>query len=161
MITAEELREMLDYDPATGVFTWRAGRNNQVKEGQKAGSLDNKLYVRIWLNGRGYRAHRLAWLYVYGVWPLTEIDHINCIRGDNRIINLRAATSLGNNANRQKKKNCSCVCKGVYKYRTKFRAQIRIGGKKTYIGTYSTEKEAHAAYVAAAEKEFGAFARAE
>ena len=160
MLTAEELRELLAYDLATGVFTWRRDVHH-VKTGQKAGGKNLEGYWVITVNRRGYRAHRLAWLHVYGVWPRAEIDHINSVRDDNRIANLREATRAENNRNRKKQHNGRCSLKGIYLAKGRFRAQIRAHGKTTHIGYYDTEEEAHAAYVAAAEKEFGAFARAE
>jgi len=160
MLTDQRLREVLAYDLTTGVFTWRRGIH-QVKAGQKAGAKNFDGYLIITVNRRGYRAHRLAWLYVYGEWPRSELDHINGVRDDNRIANLREATRAENNRNRKKQRNGCCALKGIYLVKGRFRAQIRVRGKTTHIGYYATEKEAHAAYKAAAEKEFGAFARAE
>jgi hypothetical protein len=161
MLTAEELREQLDYDPETGVFTRRVTRSSRVKIGDVAGWPDKDGYVRVRVLSRVRAAHRLAWLHVYGVWPPNEIDHINGMRGDNRIANLREATHAENSRNRKKLRNGRCALKGVYIKGARFCAKIKKHGKHTHVGCYDTEEEAHAAYVAAAEKEFGAFARAE
>ena len=160
MITAEELREQLDYDPKTGVFTRRASNNFARKIGDVAGYYTDLGYRRIEIKYRSYAAHRLAWLHVYGVWPRAEIDHINSVRDDNRIANLREATRAENNRNAKTRRNKRCA-KGVDMRRGRFRARILAQGKSIHLGYYATEEEAHAAYVAAAEKEFGAFARAE
>ena len=161
MLTAEELREQLDYDPETGVFTWRVAKSNRVKVGGIAGSYDRDGYIRIQVRGRLCGAHRLAWLYVHGAWPLEQIDHINGVRDDNRIANLRDATNTDNCRNAKKRRDTRCALKGVYMEGKRFCASICVRGKNIRLGLYDTEEEAHAAYVAAAEKEFGAFARAE
>jgi hypothetical protein len=161
MLTAEELREQLDYDPLTGVFMRQVSNSNRIKRGDVAGTRTDRGYrtIRL-LNGR-YMAHRLAWLYVYGDWPAKCVDHINGVRDDNRIANLREATFVENGRNMKKRPQTRCKLKGVSVINNRFRAQIGIRRKVIYLGIYDTEEEAHAAYVAAAEKEFGAFARAE
>ena len=162
MIHESTLRNFIYYDLATGDFFWR--KNHYcAKMGQLAGHRRKDGYLIITINGRGYRAHRLAWLYVYGEDPKGEIDHVNGDPTDNRIVNLRIATRSQNVANTRKKNYSGNKLKGVTPTRNgvKYKAQIRINGKNTYLGTYSNEEEAHAAYKAAAEKEFGAFARAE
>ena len=161
MITAEELREQLNYDPETGVFTRRVRSSTRIRIGDVAGWSDKQGYVRIRVLTRIRAAHRLAWLHVHGVWPPNEIDHINGMRGDNRISNLREATHAENCRNRKKPRTGRCALKGVYMKRGRFCAKIKMNGKQTHIGYYDTEKDAHDAYMAAAEKEFGAFARAE
>ena len=160
MLTDAKLRELLAYDLATGVFTWRC-QVGRAKAGQKAGVKRSDGYWVIKINRRLYRAHRLAWLYVYGEWPRNELDHINGIRDDNHIANLRDATRVENGRNRKKRRDARCALKGVSVQNKRFRAQIKLAGKTIHIGYYDTEEEAHAAYMAAAEKEFGAFARAE
>jgi hypothetical protein len=87
-LTAERLRERLHYDAETGVFTRRVG-SGHAHAGDMAGSVHSTGYVRIGIDGGKYTAHCLAWLYVHGVWPSDQIDHINRNRSDNRIANLR------------------------------------------------------------------------
>lgn len=161
MLTAEELREQLDYDPLTGVFTRRVTMSNRIKIGDVAGSLSDEGYLRFRVGNKIYSAHRLAWLYVYGVWPTKDIDHVNGARNDNRIANLREATRAENVQNAKKRRGAHCRLKGVHMRKHRFCAQIKARGKQIFLGVYDTEEEAHAAYMAAAEKEFGAFARAE
>ena len=87
-LTAERLRERLHYDAETGVFTRRVGSSN-ARSGDVAGSVHSTGYVRIGIDGWKYTAHHLAWLYVHGVWPSDQIEHISRKRSDNRIANLR------------------------------------------------------------------------
>ena len=96
-MTAGRLRALLHYDPAAGVFRWRE-RPFLWRAGDVAGSITTHGYRGIWLEGRNYRAHRLAWLYMAGDWPKNLIDHINGVRDDNRFCNLRPATHAENAA---------------------------------------------------------------
>jgi len=89
MLTTDRLRELLDYDTETGLFRWKTPTNNRITVGSLAGQNHPKGYTRIGVDGAKYLAHRLAWLYVHGVWPINQIDHINRMKTDNRINNLR------------------------------------------------------------------------
>lgn len=156
-ITAERLQELLDYDPETGFFTW--------KKGPRAGSIAGYWrtcdgYNSIMLYKKNYLGHRLAWLYVYGSMPEQEIDHINGIRADNRLVNLRKATRAENAANCRKRSSISKL-KGAFwqKDRNNFMAKIEVNDRQIYLGRFPTAEEAHAAYCAAAKKYFGEFAR--
>lgn len=91
-LTLERVKELLNYDPETGLFSWNAKRGRCAKLAV-AGSWNSYGYRRITVDGRGYPAHRLAWLHVHGRWPQGEIDHINGIKHDNRLANLCEATS--------------------------------------------------------------------
>jgi hypothetical protein len=93
MVDAKRLRELLFYDPKTGIFTWKVDRNNRIKKGSVAGTQSGDGYVNIFVDRKNYRAHRLAWLYMYNEQPPAIIDHINGVRDDNRIENLREATN--------------------------------------------------------------------
>ena len=162
MLTDQKLREMLSYDMTTGVFIWRQNVR-RAKAGQEAGVKRPDGYLIITFNQRSYRAHRLAWFYVYGEWPRGELDHINCDPSDNRISNLRVATRAQNVANTRRKCSSGNMLKGVTPARdgVRYKAQIRVNGKNTYLGTYDSELTAHRAYCEAAKKEFGAFFRSE
>ena len=131
--------ELLHYDPETGIFLRRARTSNRIKIGDKAGSKDKAGYLCIRLNGITYKAHRLAWLYVYGEWPRKEIDHINGRRDDNRIANLRDVSKSVNQQNRG-------YVRGYSRDRNRWKAQIRCDGKWMHLGCFGTEAEAHAAY---------------
>jgi len=100
MISADEAKEVLKYNPETGFLYWRADRGENIKAGDMAGRLNKALrYIIIYINSKPYYAHRLAWLMHYGKWPAEQIDHINHSRSDNRIKNLREASNQENNKN--------------------------------------------------------------
>lgn len=154
-VTAERLRELLDYNPATGIFKWRLTCATRRK-GLVAGSRHRGWYWVIRVDKRGYLAHRLAWLYVNGRWPVDQIDHVNGIRFDNRIVNLREATSSQNRQNRKPK---VAGLRGIQKSYKKWRARINVNGKCLWLGSFSTQEAAASAYREAAIKHFGKFAR--
>ena len=159
LITAEQLRATLKYDAGSGVFFWVNSRRG-VSAGQRAGADGGQGYIEIRIDGKKYRAHRLAWLYVYGVWP-QEIDHINMDKADNRLNNLRIATHSQNMANRRKMPLNKTGFKGVSQNGSGWRAVIKKNRKFIHIGTYQTPEEAHAAYKTTALKIFGEYARCE
>lgn len=102
MITQKELKEILHYDPETGIWTWLVSNSKRVRVGDKAGYLcTHNGYWRIKINGKRYRSNRLAFLYMTGKWP-NVADHENRIRNDNRWKNLRDLDSSGNNKNKEK-----------------------------------------------------------
>lgn len=165
MITQEYLRELLDHNHDTGIFTWnprplylfsskRAFSTWNARYSMKiAGSIracDG--YVNITIDNKHYFAHRLAWLYVNGIMPTYEIDHINGVKHDNRIVNLREVTSSGNKQNRLRcSKNSLTGMLGVHfhKQMNKFTSSIFYNGKANHLGTFSTKEDAHQAYVKA------------
>lgn len=151
-ITAEQLRELLVYDPETGRFTWRVALPGQ-KAGSPAGCLDSYGYVVIRINGANRKAHRLAWLHTYGTLPDGQVDHINRERADNRIANLRSATVQENQHNQSDaRRGNKAGLLGVSPKRGKWRAQIKVDGKKLHIGTFDTPEAAHEAYLEAKRK---------
>jgi len=144
----EKVKELLDYDPETGVFVWRIARSKK-KAGMHAGAVNKEGYERIRIDRKYYLSHRLAWFYTNGLWPLSTIDHINTIRSDNRIANLRVATHAQNLQNRSGPTSASSTkLLGVswHKASKKWIAQICLDQKKIYLGTYETQKEASEAY---------------
>lgn len=158
---AREVRRELQYCPETGLFTRKVSRGSG-RAGAVAGTDDGKGYLKIQVLGRRYRAHRLAWLYVYGHLPDGEIDHINGNKSDNRIANLRVATPQENSRNRPTRIDNAIGLKGVSFHRAtgKYRAKISHGGREHSLGLYESPESAHAAYVRAANENFGEFARA-
>ena len=157
MLTAARLRELLHYDPETGVFTWRVNRGNKPTAGMKAGRRLQSGHLQITIDWQTHAATRIAWLYMTGDWPVAMVDHKNRVASDYRWSNLRAATRLQNQANARVRKDSRSGVKGVSAVRQKFRAKIRAGGKKIHLGYFDTPEDAHAAYVAKAKELFGEF----
>ena len=147
-LTAARLRELLSYDENTGIFIWQVS-TGRVKPGTVAGN-PNHGHVRLQIDGSEYWAHRLAWLYVYGVWPTQQIDHINGIRSDNRILNLRDVSHSANQQNQRRPQSdnkTSSYLKVSRRTRSnRWRATITVNGKQKDIGLFDTEIEAHEAY---------------
>ena len=152
MLTQARLKELLDYDPETGAFVWKQKLNRSTVVGSKAGTVNTHGYVRITIDGKKHQAHRLAWLHTYGCWPDKEIDHINRIRTDNRIANLRDTDK--NQWNSGKQVNNTSGYPGVswHKWSKKWLAQIKVYGKTMRLGLFDTLEAANAAYMAAKEK---------
>lgn len=150
-LTVSRVRELLNYDTETGIFTWIAARENRVSVGTSAGSLLGNGYRSIAVDRKRFMAHRLAWFYVHGEWPEGQIDHINGNRDDNRISNLRV---VDNSVNQQNKRSARSDSKtgilGVHLHRPgKWQAKINVNGTKKSLGIFSSPLEAHAAYLEA------------
>jgi HNH endonuclease/AP2 domain len=156
LLTSEYLREQLSYNSDTGEFRWLVANSHRVKIGDVAGSLKftGYRYICLTFNSKQYlfRAHRLAWLYVYGSWPSNNLDHIDRNRLNNCISNLREATYSENNKNQTKQANRSSRYVGVWwnKPNQKWNAGIGANGKYAYLGSFTSEEEAALAYNAAA-----------
>lgn len=157
MLTQAELKARLHYDPLTGIFTWLVDSKHRKTKGKIAGSLGANGYVVIVINVKAYKAHRLAWLYVHGKWPEKLIDHINMVRDDNRLLNLREATHAQNMSNRKKKSNNTSGYIGVSKHRNKWSAYVRKDNVQMHIGLYSSPEEASIAREEKARQLFGEF----
>lgn len=153
------MKDRFDYDPVTGVFRYRRKISNK-SAGTVAGTIAHNGYCDISIDGQKYGAHRLAWFWMTGEWPLHEVDHRNRKQADNRWRNLRPATRLQNMANSKVKKSNRTGLKGVQYYRrgNKFCALIRKHGKRVYLGSFETAAEAHAVYMAAATDFHGSYA---
>lgn len=157
-LTAQRLRELLHYDPQTGVFTRLETTSFQRKRliGKPCGCISKgNGYIAISVDGRSYRGHRLAWLYVHGEWPAV-VDHINRNRSDNRIDNLRNVTQAINVQNSEtpmpsSKSGIRGVSWSVE--RKRWVAAISVNNKVRPLGRFMTQAEAHAAYLKA-RKEF-------
>jgi len=155
--TQDRVRELLDYDPLTGIFRWRANRNSALV-GAVTGFTDTSGHLRIWIDGRKYAAHRLAWLYVYGEWPSAQIDHRDLNPKNNAINNLREASPAQNRWNARALREDGR--KGVVaRAGGKWEASIWASNKRHYLGRFDSAESAHAAYAAAAIKHHGDFAR--
>ena len=146
-ISQRELKEILDYDSETGVFRWRVNRSN-VKAGSVAGAKRGAGYRVIGIAGKTYLSHRLAWLYVYGSWPRDQIDHINGVKSDNRIANIREANTAENHQNMPRKKGNRSGVTGVHwdSVNGQWVAQIAVQGKRTTLGRFDAIDDAAQAY---------------
>lgn len=158
LITQKELKEMLHYNPDSGVFTWLISRSSRAKVGRIAGSVDVRGYIVIKLKsennkGRFYKAHRLAWFYMAGVWP-TGIDHINHIKDDNRLANIRESSQEENNKNTSLRVDNASGVLGVSfnKRLAKWIAQINVDRKRKHIGCFKDKFEAICARKSASNK---------
>lgn len=172
-LTAEYLRSILDYNRESGVFTWKRRPIELFEDkricfswnsrfyGKVAGSPNSYGYVLIRINRHSYKAHRLAWLYETGEWPVGRIDHENLKKDDNRLSNLRLASQSQNMANINKHTDNKSGFKGVSwnKRSKKWEARISVKSKLKNLGLFSDPSLAYAAYCSAAEKHFGEFAR--
>lgn len=148
-LTADRVRELLQYNPETGVFTWKAASSNRVHVGDEAGSFDKDGYRAIRLDGRLHFSHRLAWLWAHGVHPSKELDHINRVRSDNRLSNLREATRSENVQNRLMQRNNTSGFSGVSwsKDAKRWCAKIKLNRKNMHLGYFHTPEAAYAAYL--------------
>ena len=162
-ISQQRLREILNYNPDTGDFTWRLQIAKRAQIGAVAGGLSHTGYVFIRIEGTAYLAHRLAWLYVHGEWPEGDLDHRDCDPSNNRLSNLRPATPVQNNWNTRKSKNNTSGFKGVHwaNQAQRWMARIQINARRVYLGHFDTPEAAHTAYCDAAREHFGEFARFE
>lgn len=150
-LTADRLRELVDYDKESGIFTWRLSRR-RCRIGGIAGYTREDGYVFVRIDKRLYRAHRLAWLWSYGEFPALEIDHINRNPADNRLVNLREVDSSQNKQNIAARRDNRSGYKGVFKHSQTGRwvAQIQADGKAKHLGCFATPEEASLAYQRAA-----------
>ena len=140
------LKELLDYNPQTGSFTWKVHRH-RTQPGDVAGSTSKITgYVTIRVCGYLYQAHRLAWFYVHGKWPDAEVDHVNRIRTDNRIGNLRDASSTQNSCNSSMRSDNTSGAKGVFWSKKSKKWHARVGFKSRHynLGFYKSLDEAKA-----------------
>ena len=140
-ITQEQLKKVIHYNPDTGIFTWISKVSYKINVGQKAGCVDGRNYVNIFIKKIKYRAHRLAWLYITGKWP-DHIDHINGIRNDNRLINLRNVDKYENSKNLCLDKRNKLGITGVYSIKGSYRARINSNNKSYSLGCFSDFFEA-------------------
>ncbi len=149
-LTADQVRQLLDYNPETGVFTWRVSASNRAPVGSIAGNVHPRGYRYIRLYGRRNAAHRLAVLWMTGAMPTGDVDHANGIRDDNRWKNLRQASRSENLQNTSMHRDNRSGLMGVSKSRSGgWCSKIMKDGHSKYLGTFPTAEEAHAAYLSA------------
>lgn len=145
----DEAVACVSYDPETGLFHRKHGLGG-IAAGAVSGTVNSHGYVQLRINWRLVKAHRLAWFMTHGYWP-TEIDHINGIRTDNRLSNLRESDKRRNGQNMRchREGRLPGTCKAPS---GRWSAQLTIGRKRKHIGTFDTEREAHDAYMAECRK---------
>lgn len=158
-LTADRLRELLDYDPETGLFTRKI-----VRTSRGTGWPDKMGYLYIMVDAKTHSVHRLAWLYMTGEWPMHEIDHIDGDKANNRFANLR---DIPRSANMQNEVRARITSTSGYagvsfrKDRGKWIATIRTGPrgkiKSRRLGSFDSAEEAHLAYLEAKRKEHPGF----
>ena len=158
MLTQEYLKAHLHYNPETGLFA-RIKSNGTAHVGDIAGNLSSTGYVYISLNNKSYRAHRLVWLYLYGAFPISNLDHINCIRNDNRLANLRICNNQQNGFNSKIQSRNKFGLKGVKQIGNRFAGKVTHNYKTIHLGMYATPEKAHQAYLNYVESQHPSFSR--
>lgn len=153
MLTHETLIDLVHYDENTGVFTWRKSRRG-ILSGRRIGSIHANGYLHALINGERFLLHRLAWFYVHGVLPSGQIDHINRIKTDNRISNLRDVTPSQNSSNSPNRSELPCI----RKHRNKWQVRIKNQGTNYYVGVFQELNDAIAARNSK-DEEFGIIRR--
>jgi hypothetical protein len=143
-LTQERLKELIHYDPDTGVFSWRVDRGHNKTKGMIAGNCNTLGYIDISINDKHYYAHRIAFLYMEGFFPENEVDHINRIRHDNKWRNLKHVSRQCNMRNQSLSKANTSGITGVtwHKGGHKWVSQIMVAQKNKYLGLFKTLKEA-------------------
>ncbi len=140
----KRLKKMLSYDADTGVFRWRLSPRNRTKAGDRAGYHNGQGYLMVSVDGYKFRLHHLAWAFTHGQFPVNQIDHINRVRDDNRITNLREACQVINMHNTSKRSDNTTGVTGVYfrKDTQKYFAQINSHGKTYRLGNFERFEDA-------------------
>lgn len=152
ILTAKRLRELLEYQPDTGLFVWLCRTGGTGKAGAIAGTIDSFGYVRIGIDGRVYRAHRLAVFYMNGAWPINEVDHCDGDKANNRWENLRDVPRITNQQNQRKphrRGSSGFLGVSLHEETGRWRSRIWVNGRNVSLGLHDTPNEAHAAYVLA------------
>lgn len=161
--SAERVRSLFDFDPETGVLSWKNSVSHRSAGKRVGNALLKDGYRRVSVDDSSWAEHRIIWLYVHGFWPPEEIDHINGNRTDNRILNLRLANRSQNASNARKPITNSSGYKGVglHKHhgRMRWRASICVNGKQRTLGHRDRPEDAYKLYCEAARKFKGEYAR--
>jgi hypothetical protein len=150
-LTVARVRELLEYDPETGQILWRTTGKGR-RPNRVAGTIGPQGYSFIIVDRGRWRAHRLAWAYMHGAFPVQDIDHINGDRADNRIANLREVSNRVNSQNRRRpgSDNKSGYLGVSWKTRLgRWIAVIQVDGRHKHLGSFATPEEASATYIAA------------
>ena len=154
LLTHQDLIDLIDYSPSTGIFFWKKKRRG-INTEKKLGTSNGFGYLRITVLGKSHYAHRLAWFYMTGIYPSLEIDHINGDRADNKFNNLRIVTRSQNAQNRSTyQSNNKSKTLGVswHKKSKKWQAHICIYKERKYLGLFEKAEDAHNAYLLAKQE---------
>lgn len=149
-LTAARLRDLLAYDPETGSLTRLTTNNRGQNIGDPAGSIHHSGYMEVMVDRKNYRYHRVVWLHVHGTWPAGDIDHINGVKTDNRIANLRDVPEQINMQNEKRvRKNNASGFMGVHwrADRQRWVATVKVNGRAKRLGSFKTPEEAEFAYL--------------
>lgn len=149
-LTHERLKQLVSYNPETGLFTRLIATSRSTKVGEQIGTIHRSGYIYAMLDYETFSAHRLAWFYVHGKMPKYDIDHINGNKTDNRISNLRDVKMQVNMQNERKpRKTNTSGYLGAYfrKERNKWVALLTVDGKQKRFGSFNTPEEAHQEYL--------------
>lgn len=159
MISHDDLLALMAYDPDTGTFHWREYRYPR-REDLLVGFRNDEGYLKTKIGRKTYSLHRLAWLYIHGEWPSDQVDHINGVRDDNRLCNLRLASQSENRINSAVNANNKLGIRGVRKTARGlgYAARITKDGRQIHLGYFKTPEEARAARAAATKLLHGEFA---
>ena len=161
-LALDQFKQLLRYESETGQFYWLVSRGKKMA-GSLAGSLNDDGYIKIKVGDKTYAAHRLAWLFQHGELPTGQIDHINGIRDDNRIENLRLASVKQNTWNRRMRTSNATGFRGVYldKRYGRYAGAICVNGKRMHLGCFGSPEDAAKAVAEAHVKHYGEFASQE
>jgi len=147
----DDINNHIKYEPETGKLYWIYGRK-KIKENDEVGHVRADGYIRLKYNGKSYYAHKIAWLLYYGYWPQGIVDHINGIKSDNRINNLRNVSQKENCQNRIEHRQGKLLGTHYNKKFNNWQSFITFNGKKKHLGCFDTEQKAHEAYLKALEE---------
>lgn len=137
----EKIVQCISYDPETGILRWEVSPARRVRAGSEVGWLDLEGYRRTKILGHSILTHRIAWFLHYGRWPTDQIDHVNGVRDDNRISNLRDVSRSENQCNRHTHREGRLPY--AIRKRSRWQVQVKVFGKRVYLGCFATEREAH------------------
>ena len=138
----DEAVRLFKYNPSTGLLTRKVRTSNSTKKGDIVGCPDRKGYLQVGVGNDVFFVHRVVWLVVHGVWPTNQVDHINRVKNDNRMENLRSVTNSQNSCNRGKPSNNTSGFVGVYKHGNKWKACITRKRVCCYLGLFLDKQQA-------------------
>lgn len=158
ILPIETLQRLFRYESETGNVYWIAEGKGRIKK-KSAGTVVKAGYIGIMIDGKRHYAHRIAWALHHGKHPMDQLDHINGIKTDNRIVNLREATNLQNGKNLSLNKNNKTGYSGIYFKANAWTAYIKVNYTNLYLGRFAKKEDAVAARLKAEHKFYGEWKR--